>query len=356
MNLSDFNYDLPKELIAQHALTSRRDARLLVLDRPTGGITHSHFSRCAEHFRPGDLLVLNDTKVLPARFFAQKETGGKIELLLLRRIDRKAPSQSEEWEVLVKPSGRVKKGQRLLVKGRRPEDDFRATVLDEAPEDSGIRRLEFDAGLDMREQMEKSGRIPLPPYIDREDLPVDRNDYQTVYARTPGSVASPTAGLHFDEGLLEELRKRGVEMAFVTLHVGYGTFQSVTCEDITQHKMHSEYFSTSEDAVQKINRAKREKRRVIACGTTSLRVLEAASTGGNPAELEPKSGWTDLFIFPPYQFKMTDAIITNFHLPKTTLLMLVAAFCGMENWKRAYQEAIEKRYRFFSYGDAMMIQ
>lgn len=347
--LSDFDYDLPKELIAQEALPDRGKARLLVLDKTTGEIKHNFFHQCVDYFEKGDVLVLNNTKVLPARFFGKKETGGQVEVLLLKEVSETESKNGEVWEALLKPGGRLKEGQTILF------NRFTARVLDLPQQNSGIRRIAFEKGVNVREQIGKIGRIPLPPYIDREDLAIDRELYQTVYARVPGSVASPTAGLHFDETLLRELEKKGVEIVFVTLHVGYGTFQPVATENLSAHSMHPEYFEIPEESAEKINMAKSDGRRIIACGTTSVRTLETASIDRIPAEVKAARGFTNLFIFPPYEFKIVDAIITNFHLPRTTLLMLVAAFCRKENLDRAYQEAIQQKYRFYSYGDAMLI-
>ena len=347
MNLSDFDYKLPKELIAQEALPRRSDARLLILNRESGEIQHKHFRDLPELLNPDNLLVLNNSKVLPARFFGKKETGGAVELLLLKC------HQGQIWEALLKPSGRVKPGQNIFFEEGKSK--FKVCVLNSSGENSGIRLVQFDKGVDVQLEMNRIGRIPLPPYINRADLPIDRELYQTVYARKPGSVASPTAGLHFDEALLAQIEKKGTDIAYVTLHVGYGTFQLVAAENLSEHKMHGEYFEILEENAEKINMAKTAGRRVIACGTTSIRTLEAAAVDRLPPEVQPKSGMTNLFIYPPYEFKIADAIITNFHLPKTTLLMLIAAFCGKENLDRAYREAIGKNYRFYSYGDAMMI-
>ena len=375
MKLSDFDYELPKELIAQEALPARRDARLLVLDRKTGSIHHRQFCQIVDYLMPGDLLVLNNTKVLPARFFGKKETGGAVEVLLLRFLSSPhvlsgdpiqitdsrfrgndiSSRRGQKWQALLRPSSRVKAGQKIIFQNGSASSAFSARVLDEPAENSGIRHLEFESGIDAHKQMEHLGRIPLPPYIDREDFPIDRELYQTVYAKVPGSVASPTAGLHFDSKLLVEIDRRGIDIAWVTLHVGYGTFQPVAEEDLSRHVMHAEYFDLPEETAEKINMAKTDGRRIVACGTTTVRTLEAASINTLPPEVSPKRGFTNLFIYPPYEFKIVDAIITNFHLPKTTLLMLVAAFCGKDCLDGAYQEAIQNRYRFYSYGDAMLV-
>lgn len=343
MNLSDFDYYLPPELIAQESLRKRSDARLLVLNKETGEIKHDFFYNIHEHFNSGDVLVLNDTRVLPARLFGKKVTGGNVEVLLTRQLE------SGIWEALLKPSGRVKKGQVISF------GDLSATVIDDPAQDSGIRHLQFPKGIDIAREMNRIGHIPLPPYIDREDLAIDRELYQTVFAKKPGAVASPTAGLHFDEGLLKKIESKGIETLFITLHVGYGTFQPVAEGNLQNHKMHEEFFQVSEETAEKINFAKSDGRRIVACGTTCVRALESAAVNRLPPELQAKDDWTNIFIYPPYQFKIPDAIITNFHLPKTTLLMLISAFCGHENLMRAYQEAIREKYRFYSYGDAMLI-
>ncbi|PIQ87326.1 MAG: tRNA preQ1(34) S-adenosylmethionine ribosyltransferase-isomerase QueA [Candidatus Omnitrophica bacterium CG11_big_fil_rev_8_21_14_0_20_45_26] len=355
MKLSDFDYHLPKELIAQEALPERSNARLLTLNRETGSIEHRVFSDCTQLLERGDVLVLNNTKVLPARLFSKKTSGGAVEVLLLEEVETRGQTRegltpgTHVWEVLLKPSGRVKKGQTLLF------DGFQATVLDEAPENSGVRHLEFEAPVNVREVIERLGRIPLPPYIDREDLPIDRDLYQTVYAQVPGSVASPTAGLHFTDELLRALERKGVEITYLTLHVGYGTFQPVAVDNLSEHKMHAEYFDIPDETAEKINMAKADGRRVIACGTTAARALESSVKKVLPYEVNAASRKTDLFIYPPYEFKIVDAIITNFHLPRTTLLLLVSAFCGRDRLWEAYREAIDKKYRFYSYGDAMFI-
>lgn len=354
MRLSDFNYHLPKTLIAQQALPKRSDARLLVLDRKSGKIRHDQFRSLPDYLKPGDVLVLNDTKVLPARFFARKETGGRVEILLLHEIKKGRRRKEKLWKALLKPSGRVKKGAVLSVERKGKSRAFSVRVVDEPSGSTGVRHLAFDS-VDPRREMEKNGRIPLPPYIEREDLPIDRDTYQTVFARRPGSIASPTAGLHFDPPLLAALRARGVEIVFLTLHVSYGTFQPVVCEDVSQHVMYPEQFEITKASAERLNRAKKEGRRIVACGTTAIRALESASSARAKYSLRAMKGSTQLFIYPPYQFKMADAIITNFHLPRTTLLMLVAAFSGKDNLDRAYREAIRKQYRFYSYGDAMLI-
>ncbi len=345
MRLSDFEYELPKELIAQTALSKRSEARLLVLNRAQQTIEHRTFKDIIDYFEKGDVLVLNDTKVLPARIFGKRKTGARIEILLLKKA-------RTIWEALVKPSGRIQKGEAIEV-GK--AEKITAVVVDSPNHDSGIRHLKFEGETNADEILEKIGCVPLPPYIDRKAMPIDRELYQTVFAKRPGAVASPTAGLHFDQALLISLRMKGVEILFVTLHVGYGTFQSVTSDDLAQHKMHEEYFDIPEETTESINLAKTAGRSITACGTTVVRTLESAATNSLPSEVKPKQGTTNLFVYPPYEFKIADRMITNFHLPRTTLLMLTSAFVGHEFLMRAYREAIQNHYRFYSYGDAMLI-
>lgn len=347
LKLSDFDYDLPKELIAQEANPKRSGARLLVFHRENKEIDHCYFSNLLDYLVAGDVLVLNNTKVLPARLFGKKESGGIIEVLLLKE------ERKNFWEALLKPSGRVKENQILTFSDKGIE--MKAKVLDSADGVTGIRHIEFLNSKDSRVELDKIGRMPLPPYINRPDSEIDRELYQTVFAKKLGAIASPTAGLHFDQELLNKIEAKGVQIGFVTLHVSYGTFHPVTHENIEEHEMHEEYFEIPDETAELINFAKTAGRRVIACGTTVVRTLESAAKDSLPCEVEAKSGMTNIFIYPPYEFKIVDAMITNFHLPKTTLLMLVSAFFGIENLKRAYREAIQNRYRFYSYGDAMLI-
>lgn len=342
--LSDYDYDLPEELIAEFPLARRPEARLMRLSRADRKITHGHFFDIQKALRPGDVLVLNDTKVIPARLRGVRGTGGKAEALLLCEFE------DGSWDALLKPSGRISRGDKL---------DFsdqglclEAEVLDDGREGSGTRRIRF-LGEDPKSVIRQIGHMPLPPYIRREDRPSDREDYQTVFARHEGAVAAPTAGLHFDQALLSTLQNSGVEVLTVTLHTGYGTFQPVTAEDILEHRMFEEAFVVSPEAAERINQAKKEGRRVIACGTTSVRTLEAAAK--TPGHVEAGTGRTSLFIYPPYDFKIVDGLITNFHLPKSTLLMLVSAFAGYEFLREAYLAAVREKYRFYSYGDAMLI-
>ncbi len=335
---SDFYYDLPEELIAQTPATPRDSSRLLVYDRKTGKIEHRIFRDITEYLCKGDVLVVNNTKVLPARIYAHTVNGGAVEVLLLKRLDKNS------WEVLVKPGKKCRIGTRLFV-----SDELSLTV--KGITDSGERIVEFAYDGVFEEILERVGSMPLPPYI-KEKLQ-DKNRYQTVYAKYDGSAAAPTAGLHFTPELLKKIKAMGVEVAEVLLHVGLGTFRPVKEEIITDHKMHSEYYEVSAEAADIINAAKREGRRIIAVGTTSVRTLESAADENGL--LKPCSGNTQIFIYPPYKFKCVDCLITNFHLPESTLIMLVAAMTGREEILSVYAEAVRERYRFFSFGDAMMI-
>ncbi|MDD5672169.1 MAG: tRNA preQ1(34) S-adenosylmethionine ribosyltransferase-isomerase QueA [Candidatus Omnitrophica bacterium] len=345
MRLSDFDYALPKERIALYPPAQRTDARLLSVDKPSDKISHHVFREIGSLLRPGDVLVLNDTKVLPARLFAKKETGGAVEILLLKEF---GPSQ---WKVLIRPSGRVKKGSRLHIDSR--GDVLDAVVLDDSVEGTVERKIEFQQD-DARKKIETMGHMPLPPYIQRSDEECDRDQYQTVFAAKEGAIASPTAGLHFDQRLLEDLKRQGIEIIYVTLHVSYSTFRPIHVEDLSQYQMFEEEYEVTPEAAAGLNRAMDQGRRVIACGTTSVRVLESSvdATG----KIRPQASTTRLFVYPPYEFKVVKGIITNFHLPKSTLLLLVAAFLGgREPLFKVYEEAIRERYRFYSYGDAMLI-
>ncbi|HXV27851.1 MAG TPA: tRNA preQ1(34) S-adenosylmethionine ribosyltransferase-isomerase QueA [bacterium] len=353
MKLSDFDYSLPKESIAAFPPADRPSARLLHIESNTGHFSHHTFRDLPDFLVPGDVLVLNNTKVLPARLFGCKETGGRVEALLLKK---KASGIENSWEALIRPNRRVKKNSQIVF-GKNGMS-FEAEVLDEARPESGKRLLRFK-GDSVLEKMEKFGHMPLPPYLDRPDTEMDRELYQTVFAQKPGAVASPTAGLHFDEMLLDALRRKGIETVFVTLHVSYGTFRSIAAENPAEHRMEEEEFEVTEDASRKINRALDEKRRVIACGTTSVRTLES-SVDPETGRVRHQTGNTSLFIYPSYPFKIVQGLITNFHLPKSTLLLLVAAFLddkgtGRDMLFRAYNEAIRQGYRFYSYGDAMVI-
>ncbi|MFA6600318.1 MAG: tRNA preQ1(34) S-adenosylmethionine ribosyltransferase-isomerase QueA [Candidatus Omnitrophota bacterium] len=344
MNLSDFDYALPKELIALRPAKERAAARLFAVDRKTGEWRHQIFRDLPNFLSAGDVLVLNDTKVIPARLFARKPTGGQVEAFLTKRISER------RWNALIRPGRRVRGGMTIYF--NRDGVTLQATVLDESTADSGERVLEFAQGTTF-DQIKAVGHVPLPPYINRPDEPGDRENYQTVFAREEGAVASPTAGLHFDQGLLDKLRTLGVEIVTVTLHVGYGTFQTILTEDLSKHRMHEEEFEVTEAAAESVNRAKTENRRIIACGTTVVRALETCAD--ESGRVAARRGATRLFITPPYRFKVPSGMITNFHLPKSSLLLLVGAFLGWDKTLSAYREAIRRRYHFYSYGDAMLI-
>ena len=341
MKTSDFTFELPEELIAQDPLADRSSSRLLVLDKETGEIIHEVFKNVVSYLKKGDCLVLNDTKVLPARLIGEKEgTGAKIEVLLLKR------RQDNVWETLVKPGRKAKPGTRISFGDGRLVGE----VTDIVDEGNRLVRFEFEGIFE--EVLDELGQMPLPPYITHQLE--DKNRYQTVYAKHEGSAAAPTAGLHFTKELLKEIEEKGVRLAYVTLHVGLGTFRPVKVEDVTDHHMHSEFYSVDETAAQAINQTRKEGGRIISVGTTSTRTLE--SVADVDGHIEPKSGWTDIFIYPGYEFKVIDALITNLHLPESTLLMLVSALAGKEHILAAYEEAVRERYRFFSFGDAMFIQ
>lgn len=335
---SDFYYELPPELIAQTPAEPRDSSRLLVYDRKTGAVTHEIFKNIINYLRAGDVLVVNNTKVLPARLYARTKNGGAVEVLLLKRLEK------DKWEVLVKPGKKCTVGKKLTV-----SDELSLTVEGITP--SGERIVKFDYDGVFEELLDKLGNMPLPPYIKEKLKNKDR--YQTVYAKTDGSAAAPTAGLHFTGELLESIKKKGVQVAEVLLHVGLGTFRPVKEDIITDHKMHSEYFEVSEKSAEIINAAKREGRRIIAVGTTSVRTLESAA--GEDGFIKPQKGDTQIFIYPPYEFKCVDALITNFHLPESTLIMLVAALTGREKILSLYEIAVREKYRFFSFGDACLI-
>jgi len=339
MKVSDFDYNLPKELIAQKAIEPRDASRLLILERKTKKITHRHFRDIVDYLYPGDVLVLNQTKVIPARLFGHKvPTGGRVEILLLK------PVKENTWEALVRPGKRVHAGDVIDI----ANGGLRAQVIDYTQEG---RLLQFQNAQNFDALLQKLGQIPLPPYI-KEKIE-DPSRYQTVYASASGSVAAPTAGLHFTEELLEEIRKKGVRVTSLILHVGVGTFRPVKAEKVEEHHMHKEYYEVSQDAAQIINETRQKGGRVVAVGTTVVRTLE--SVADENGIIYPGQGETELFIYPGYKFKAIDALLTNFHLPRSTLLMLVSAFTGIENIKTAYKEAIRQRYRFYSFGDAMFI-
>ncbi len=342
MNVSDFDYELPPELIAQDPLADRSSSRLLILDRETGAITHRIFRDITDELHPGDCLVINNTKVIPARLLGvRKETGAAVELLLLKRIE----DRENTWETLVRPGKKCREGAVLSF----GDGLLEAEITEVLPDGNRLVRFTFDGIFE--EILDRLGQMPLPPYITHHLE--DKNRYQTVYAKYDGSAAAPTAGLHFTQELLAQIRKKGVSVAEITLHVGLGTFRPVKVDTVEEHHMHSEYYEVNAEAAALINRAKKDGHRVIAVGTTSCRTLESAA--GKDGLLEPCSGWTEIFIYPGYSFKIVDALITNFHLPKSTLMMLVSALAGRENIMKAYGEAIKERYRFFSFGDAMFI-
>lgn len=339
MRTSDFYYDLPPERIAQTPLERRDGSRLMTLDRETGVTAHHHFYDLPRFLRPGDCLVLNDSRVLPARLLGRRSTGGAVEVLLLR------DKGEGVWECLTRPARKCRVGTRLSF----GEDTLTAVVVGE--EDEGRRLVKFQYEGIFLEVLERLGRLPLPPYI-KEELE-DGERYQTVYSRVSGSAAAPTAGLHFTEELLRKIEEMGVRLVRVTLHVGLGTFRPVKAEEITEHHMHSEFCSLSAEAAGALNETKRNGGRIVCVGTTSCRTLE--SFAREDGSFQASSGWTDIFIYPGYRFKAMDALVTNFHLPESTLLMLVSAFAGRENVLRAYEEAVREKYRFFSFGDAMFI-
>ena len=340
MKRQDFYYELPEELIAQDPLEDRSSSRLLVLDKESGAVSHHVFKEITDYLHEGDCLVINDTKVIPARLIGSKVgTEAKIEILLLKR------KENNIWETLVKPGKKAKIGTKISF----GEGLLVGEVVDIV--DEGNRLIQFTYEGIFEEILDKLGQMPLPPYITHQLE--DKNRYQTVYATHTGSAAAPTAGLHFTPELLEEIERKGIDIARITLHVGLGTFRPVKVDEITEHHMHSEFFQIDEEAAMKINRAKDSGKRVICVGTTSCRTIESAAD--ETGHLKACSGWTEIFIYPGYQFKILDCLITNFHLPESTLIMLVSALAGREHVLAAYEEAVKERYRFFSFGDAMLI-
>ena len=340
MKTSDFYYDLPQELIAQDPLEDRSSSRLLHLDKETGAIEHTDFKHILQYLQPGDCLVINDTKVIPARLYGHKnETGAVIEILLLKR------RENDIWECLVKPGKKARPGAEIVF----GDGILTGEIIDIV--DEGNRLIQFHYDGIFEEILDQLGEMPLPPYITHKLQ--DKNRYQTVYARNEGSAAAPTAGLHFTKELLAQVEERGVSIAHVTLHVGLGTFRPVKVDDVENHHMHSEFYVVEEEQARLINETKKNGGRVISVGTTSCRTLESAAD--EDGILHAGSGWTEIFIYPGYQFKIIDGLITNFHLPESTLLMLVSALAGKEKIMHAYEEAVKERYRFFSFGDAMII-
>ena len=341
MKVSDFDFYLPEELIAQHPLEKRDTSRLMVLDKKTGDIEHKVFKDIIEYLNEGDTLVLNNTRVMPARLIGAKEgTGGKIEFLLLKRLE------GDKWECLAKPGKSAKPGRRFEF----GDGKLKCEVLEVL--DTGNRIIEFEYDGIFEEVLDSLGEMPLPPYI-HERLE-DRERYQTVYSKEKGSAAAPTAGLHFTEKLLKEIKEKGVNIVYLTLHVGLGTFRPVQVDDINDHIMHSEFYQLSKESADIINNTKKNGKRVIAVGTTSTRTLETIA--GDDGTVKEASGWTDIFIYPGYKYKVVDNLITNFHLPESTLIMLVSALAGRDNVLNAYNEAVKEKYRFFSFGDAMFIK
>ncbi|NFH68564.1 tRNA preQ1(34) S-adenosylmethionine ribosyltransferase-isomerase QueA [Clostridium botulinum] len=341
MNVKDFDFYLPEELIAQHPLEKRDTSRLMVLDKETGEISHKNFYDIIDYLNEGDTLVLNNTRVMPARLIGEKEgTGGKIEFLLLKRVDK------DRWECLAKPGKSARVGRRFTF----GDGKLKAEVVE--VKENGNRIVEFYYEGIFEEVLDSLGEMPLPPYI--HEILEDRERYQTVYSKENGSAAAPTAGLHFTEELLHKIKEKGINIAYVTLHVGLGTFRPVKVETIEDHEMHSEYYHLSKEDAEVINETKKRGNRVISVGTTSTRTLETiADEDGNVKET---SGWTNIFIYPGYKFKVVDRLITNFHLPESTLIMLVSTLAGKEHVMNAYEEAVKERYRFFSFGDAMFIK
>lgn len=339
MKTHDFWYDLPEELIAQTPLEKRDTSRLLAMDRQTGALAHRHFYDIIDYLNPGDCLVMNDSRVLPARLLGHRPTGGAVEVLLLRDLG------GGKWECLTKPGKKTQPGQEIIF------GDGQLTATVDSVQEDGNRVVEFHYEGIFLEILEQLGKMPLPPYIKAELA--DQERYQTVYSREVGSAAAPTAGLHFTKELLEKIEKKGIRLAYVTLHVGLGTFRPVKAEEISQHHMHAELCMISQETADILNQTKASGGRIVCVGTTSCRTLE--SLVNEDGSFEPRSKWTEIFIYPGYQFKAMDALITNFHLPESTLVMLVSAFAGREHVLNAYNEAVKERYRFFSFGDAMYI-
>ncbi len=340
MKVSDFNYELPKELIAQHPYDKRDEARLMVLDKKKQSIEHKVFKDVVDYLSPGDCLVINNTKVIPARLYGKKDTGANVEFLLLKRIE------NDTWEAMVRPGNKLKVGSKVIF----GNGILKATILEVL--DGGNRKVQFEYEGIFNEILDKVGLMPLPPYI-TEATKEDNKKYQTVYAKYDGSAAAPTAGLHFTEELLEKIKAKGIEVATVTLHVGIGTFRPVKVENVEEHEMHSEHYYIKKEEAEKVNKAKKTGHKVIAVGTTSCRVLESVSDeNGMIKEIEDD---TSIFIYPGYKFKCIDSLITNFHLPESTLIMLVSSLAGREFILKAYNEAVKEKYKFFSFGDAMLI-
>ncbi|MBL0081769.1 MAG: tRNA preQ1(34) S-adenosylmethionine ribosyltransferase-isomerase QueA [Saprospiraceae bacterium] len=349
--LSNFNFDLPEKLIAQYPSKERDQSRLMVLNRQTGKIEHRLFKDVLEYFDDGDAMIFNNTKVFPARLYGNKEkTGAKIEGFLLRELNNSA----RLWDVLVDPARKIRVGNKLYFEDEKGNDILVAEVVDNTTSRGRTIRFFFDGDDDaFRDALKLLGNTPLPKYINRNPEPIDEERYQTVYAKELGAVAAPTAGLHFSRELLKRLEIKGVNFAELTLHVGLGTFRAIDVEDLSKHKMDAEYYNINEKAAEVVNSAKNLDRKVCAVGTTSMRTIESSVSASGI--LKPSEGWTNLFIYPPYDFSIANAMITNFHLPKTSLIIMVCAFGGFDLVMEAYEEAIKEKYRFYSYGDAMLI-
>ncbi|WP_410879769.1 tRNA preQ1(34) S-adenosylmethionine ribosyltransferase-isomerase QueA [Myroides sp. DW712] len=348
MKLSNFNFDLPEELLAEFPAENRDEARLMVIDRKAGTIEHKLFKDVVDYFGEGDVMVLNNTKVFPARLYGNKEkTGARIEVFLLRELNE----EQRLWDVLVDPARKIRIGNKLYFG---EDDSLVAEVIDNTTSRGRTLRFLYDGSYEeFRAKLQELGETPIPKYINREVVPEDAERYQTIYAKEEGAVAAPTAGLHFSKHLMKRLEINGIKFAEITLHIGLGTFNPVEVEDLSKHKMDSEEFVVSQEACDVVNQAKETKHRVCAVGTTCMRALESSVSSSQT--LNPFRGWTNKFIFPPYEFSIADCMITNFHMPKSTLLMMISAFCGHDLMMKAYKEAVEEGYKFYSYGDAMLI-
>jgi len=343
MRLSDFDYNIPEELIAKYPIKQRDHSKLMVVNRKQHTITHKKFYDIIDYLNPGDLLVVNETKVYPARIWAVKDrTEAKVEVFLLRELENSL------WEVMVKPARKVRIGNKLTI-----SDGVQCDVIDNTVSGGRVVRFNNIPKEVLYKLIDEVGQSPLPPYIDREPTEEDKEKYQTVYAKKRGAVAAPTAGLHFTKKLMQKITDKGVKIFPIVLHIGLGTFRLVTVEDLSRHRMDSEYFEVSAETALAINEARAKGKRIVTVGTSVVRTLETVTVSG--FQITPRRGWTDKFIHPPYEFKMADVLVTNFHQPKSTLIMQVSAFCGHELIMKAYQEAVKKKYRFFSYGDAMII-
>lgn len=348
MKLSNFNFDLPEELLAGFPAENRDEARLMVVDRKTGTIEHKQFKDLIDYFDEGDVMVLNNTKVFPARLYGNKEkTGARIEVFLLRELN----AEQRLWDVLVDPARKIRIGNKLYFGD---DDSLVAEVIDNTTSRGRTLRFLYDGSYEeFRCKLQELGETPIPKYMNREVVPEDAERYQTIYATEEGAVAAPTAGLHFSKHLLKRLEIKGVEFANVTLHIGLGTFNPVEVEDLSKHKMDSEEMFVNQEACDIVNAAQIRKSRICAVGTTSMRALESSVSSSHT--LNPFVGWTNKFIFPPYEFSIADCMVTNFHMPKSTLMMMISAFCGHDLMMKAYKEAVEEKYKFYSYGDAMLI-